>query len=109
MKIGLIDVDSKIPNLALMKISAYHKEKGDDVNFYDPLLNTPDKIYASKVFNFTDDYNYFSDSSKVIKGGSGYSLDKTLDDKIENQYPDYDLYDCDYAMGFTTRGVYKKL
>lgn len=104
MKIGLIDVDSKIPNLALMKISAYHKAKGDAVDFYNPLLDRPDKIYASKVFDFTDDYNYFPDSSEVIKGGSGYSLEKTLKNKIENQYPDYGLYDCGYAMGFTTRG-----
>lgn len=104
MKIGLIDVDSKIPNLALMKISAYHKAKGDVVDFYNPLLNIPEKIYASKIFDFTDDYDYFPNPSKVEKGGSGYNLDKTLDDEIENQYPDYSLYNCEYAMGFTTRG-----
>lgn len=103
-KVRLVDVDSKIPNLALMKISAYHKKQGDDVDFYNPLLDESDLIYASKVFDFTDRYNYFPEDTKVIKGGSGYNLDKTLDNKIENQYPDYDLYDCEYAMGFTTRG-----
>lgn len=104
MQVRLIDIDSKIPNLALMKISAYHKQNGDNVDFYNPLLDNPDKVYASKIFDFTDDYSYFPNNSKTIKGGSGYSLDKTLGDEIENQYPDYSLYNCEYAMGFTTRG-----
>ena len=103
MKIALIDVDSKMPNLALMKISAHHKNKGDQTSLYKPLFDRPDKAYASKIFTFTDDYKYFP-SCEIVKGGSGYGLDNTLDRDIEHIYPDYDLYHIDYAMGFTTRG-----
>src|SRR5660397_108888 len=50
-RILLIDVDSKIPNLALMKLSAYHKAKGDNVALLRgsqlDLCEKPDKIYAS--------------------------------------------------------------
>jgi len=104
IKIGLVDVDSKIPNLALMKISAYHKLKDDTVNWYKPIFDKPDKIYTSKIFNFTPDYKYYPESVEVIKGGSGYSLKTILPLEIENIYPNYKLYNCKYAMGFTTRG-----
>lgn len=104
MKVALIDVDSKIPNLALMKISSYHKAKGDEVKFYDPLFDSPDICYASKIFDFTPDYEYFPEC-KVIKGGPGYDVRSKLEipnyDKI---MPDYSLYGCDYAMGRFTRG-----
>lgn len=103
MKIGLIDIDSKIPNLALMKISAWHKTQGDEVKFYDPLLDKPDRVYASKVFNFTPDYQYWPDC-EIVKGGSGYDLKTELPPEVESLYPDYSLYNCDYAIGFTTRG-----
>lgn len=60
MKIGLIDVDGhNFPNLALMKISAYHKSKGDLVEFADPIFGKYDRIYMSKVFTNTPDYPYF--------------------------------------------------
>lgn len=107
MKIGLIDVDSKIPNLTLMKISAWHKTQGDEVKFYDPLLDKPDRVYASKIFDFTPDFQYWP-ACEVIKGGSGYDLKTALPKEMEDVYPDYDLYDCDYAIGFTTRGCIRK-
>ena len=51
MKIGLYDVDSKIPNLALMKLSAWHKQQGDKTELFFPLMsNSYDKVYASQVF-----------------------------------------------------------
>lgn len=103
MQIGLIDVDSKIPNLALMKISAYHKAKGDTVKMYDPLFDIPDMVCASKIFDFTPDYQYFP-SCEIIKGGTGYDLTTKLPPEIEGQFPDYSLYNCDYAIGHTTRG-----
>lgn len=104
MKIGLIDVDSKIPNLALMKISQYHKTKGDQVEFYNPMFKY-DKIYMSKIFNFTPDYKYVLNAEEVIKGGTGYDLKTELPDEIEHQRPDYSLYPKnEYAMGFCTRG-----
>lgn len=108
MNIGLIDVDSKIANLALMKISSYHKSKGDSVFFYDPLFGgVPDRIYASKVFTFTPDYQYFPNGGAVdiIKGGTGYDIHGKLPDEIDSCCPDYDLYpDMDYSVGFLTRG-----
>jgi hypothetical protein len=109
MRIGLISVDSKIPNLALMKISAYHKSIGDYVEQYSPLFSENiDLIYASKVFNFTDDYGYYPPGVDIIKGGTGYDIEKKLDPAIESQYPDYQIFHCDYAMGFTTRGCIRK-
>lgn len=104
MRIGLVDVDSKIPNLALMKLSAYHKTRGDSVEFHMPLAQY-DRIYAAKVFDFTPDYQYFPwGGVEIIKGGSGYDLRSELPPEVEACYPDYALYNCDYAIGFTTRG-----
>lgn len=104
MNVCLVDVDSKIPNLAMMKISAYHKARGDTVKFYEPLFDQPDIVYASKVFDFTPDYQYFPVGCEVVRGGTGYDLTTQLPGEIEAQYPDYSLYSCDYAIGFTTRG-----
>lgn len=102
-KVRLIDVDSKIPNLALMKLSAYHKGCGDDVDFYSPLMDADaDIVYASKVFFSTPDYNYIPDGT--IKGGIGYDIDSRLPNEVESYCPDYLLYRCDYAIGFTSRG-----
>lgn len=71
MRVALIDVDSKIPNLALMKASAWHKARGDEVKLYEPLFDNPDLAYASKIFDFTPDYPYMPDC-EVLRGGPGY-------------------------------------
>lgn len=106
MKILLIDVDSKIPNLALMKISAYHKQLGIDVSFNN--TNNPDIIYASVIFkknkHLVDGLKFYYPDSKIIIGGSGYNLQTKLPDEIENIKPDYDLYDMDYSLGYSSRG-----
>jgi len=122
MKIGLIDVDGhKYPNLPLMKISAYHKAKGDSVEWYQPLFSGHmDRVYMSKVFSFTPDYEWCIDADEIIKGGSGYAIelvngkeiyhkdrDCDLPQEIEHIYPDYSLYPeytKDTAYGFLTRG-----
>lgn len=122
MKIGLIDVDGhNYPNLPLMKISAYHKQLGDSVEWYEPMLSGHmDRVYMSKVFSFTPDYEYYIDADEVIKGGTGYAIetvngkeiysnnrDKSLPEAIEHIYPDYSLYPQytkDTAYGFLTRG-----
>lgn len=120
MKIGLIDVDGhNFPNLALMKLSAWHKARGDSVEWYQPLFSGHmDKVYMSKVFSFTPDYEYFVDADEVYRGGSGYAitlengkevynknLDAPLPDEIEHMYPDYSIYNItDTAYGFLSRG-----
>lgn len=122
MKIGLIDVDGhNFPNIPLMKISAWHKAQGDSVEWYSPMFSGHmDKVYMSKVFSFTPDYEYFVDADEIVRGGSGYciklvdnkeiydnSKDIPLPPEIEHIYPDYSLYPDltkDTAYGFLTRG-----
>lgn len=120
MKIGLIDVDGhNYPNIPLMKLSAWHKAQGDNVEWYNPMFSDhKDKVYMSKVFSFSPDFQYFVDADEVVKGGSGYcislvdgkevydkSKDIELPPEIEHIYPDYSLYKItDTAYGFLTRG-----
>lgn len=112
MRIGLIDVDGhNFPNLPLMKLSAWHKQQGDSVEWYNPLFSGHmDKVYMSKVFTFTPDYQYFIDADEVIKGGTGYFYPdggEPLPYDIEHIYPDYMIYPKlteDTAYGFLTRG-----
>lgn len=112
MKIGLIDVDGhNFPNLALMKLSAWHKAHGDHVEWYEPMFSGHmDKVYMSKVFTYTQDYEYCIDADVIEKGGTGYKMyDKVLPNEIENIFPDYSIYpQCDYAIGFLTRGCIRK-
>lgn len=71
MRIGLIDVDGhNYPNLPLMKLSAWHKAQGDSVEWYSPMFSGHmDKVYMSKVFSFTPDYEWCVDADEVIRGG----------------------------------------
>lgn len=72
MKIGLIDVDGhNFPNIPLMKLSAWHKAKGDHVEWYSPILSGHmDVVYMAKVFSFSPDYAYPVDCDQLIKGGT---------------------------------------
>ena len=109
MKIGLIDVDShNFPNLALMKISAWHKSQGDTVEWCLP-LDQYDIVYQCKVFDetYSPDIDWIPMADNIIKGGTGYGLSNTLPDEIEHIYPDYSIYPeltKDTAYGFLTRG-----
>lgn len=109
MKIGLIDVDSHhYPNLALMKISAYHKSLGDSVEWWWG-FGQYDRVYMSKVFDntYTADMDEPLNAKEIIKGGTGYGLDNRLPEEIEHMRPDYSLYPeltKDTAYGFLTRG-----
>ncbi len=116
MKIGLIDVDGhNFPNLPLMKLSAWHKQQGDSVEWYEPMFSGHmDKVYMSKIFTFTPDYEWCIDADEIVKSGTGYfypSGGEKLPDEIEHIYPDYSLYPdlCrDTAYGFLTRGCPRK-
>lgn len=93
------------PNLALMKISAYHKAKGDNVVWWEP-LEICDVVYSSKIFDFTPENLYLPENT--IRGGTGYRdipLSKQLPKEIDACFPDYSIYpSCDYAIGYITRG-----
>lgn len=111
MKIALVDVDGhNFPNLALMKLAAWHKAQGDQVEWYSPLFSQPDKIYASKVFTFSiDKTDYAAGDPKPERGGTGYDVRKCLPDEIENTLPDYSIYlEFPAAYGFLTRGCIRK-
>jgi hypothetical protein len=104
MKVLLVDIDGKIPNLALMKISKYHKLNGDIVGFN---VNCPDLIYVSCIFEKNKKQalgiTKFYPDVDFIFGGSGINYDE-LNVDMEFQKPDYDLYPSTYSQGYTTRG-----
>lgn len=111
MIIGLHDAEKEylkrktFPNYALMKISAWHKAKGDDVEWWNPLYKY-DRVYSSKVFDFTPENPYLPE--EAVRGGTGYRdipLNKMLPPEIDEIFPDYSIYpECDYAVGYLTRG-----
>lgn len=107
MRIGMIDIDSHhFPNLAQMKLSAWHKAQGDDVEPWNGLLHY-DRVYVSKVFtdDYTPDIEWCINADEIVKGGTGYGLDNKLPDEVEHIMPDYSLYGIeDTAYGFLTRG-----
>lgn len=141
MKIGLIDADLMwrkhangrrygkqkadiYPNLALMKLSAWYKSQGYEVEWYQPFGDTYDLVCVSKIFSDTPDSKEFINANLVIRGGSGYCIKNVngkeiwiepLDDPnfmpylspcIEHIYPDYSIYPMvkDTAFGFLSRG-----
>ena len=93
------------PNYALMKISAYHKARGDFVEWWSPMCHY-DRVYSSKVFDFTPENLYLPPDA--IRGGTGYDdipLNQKLPPEIDAAFPDYSIYpECDYAIGYLTRG-----
>ena len=117
MRIGLIDVDSSnFPNLAIMKLSAWHKQNGDEVEWYSHFADRYDIVYKSKVFSFSPDFNEVINADKVVKGGTGYDIrlvngrevftpSAPLPKEVEHIMPDYSLYGItDTAYGFLSRG-----
>jgi len=107
MNVALVDVDGHgFPNLALMRLAAWHKQQGDAVEWYSPLFSRPDRLYSSKVFTFTPDCQDFAANAPTpIRGGTGYDPTVTLPDEVEQTLPDYSIYpDFTPALGFLTRG-----
>lgn len=120
MKIGLVDVDGHAkkkkwgatiyPNLALCKIARWHKEHGDEVEWANAFFHY-DRIYMSKVFNFSPDDLMVYDADEVIRGGTGYDIKSQLPEEIDRTQPDYSIYPNipkDTAYGFLTRGCPNK-
>lgn len=134
MTVGLHDAEfehikgKSFPNYALMKISAWHKQRGDKVEMFIPIdpnepeqlsfisldgyppkrnANAYDVVYSSKVFDFTPENPYLP--ANTIKGGTGYDVKSKLPPEIEEMFPDYSIYpNCDYAIGYITRGCPNK-
>lgn len=122
MKVGLIDVDGHhFPNLALMRISAYHKAHGDEVEWWWSDFIHYDIVYMSKIFSdaYSKDVPEPMNADKVIKGGTGYcislgedgkehfdqSKNHKLPDEVERMFPDYSIYpQFDFAVAMTSRG-----
>lgn len=121
MRVGLIDVDGhNFPNLALMRISAYHKAKGDEVEWWWTDLIHYDRVYMSKVFSsaYSPDVPEPMNCDEVIKGGTGYAIHlengkevfdkskhKNLPDEVEKMFPDYSIYpQFQFAVAMTSRG-----
>lgn len=112
MKVRLLARDSKMPNIAIMQISTYHKRLGDDVDWYNPLLDIydTDRLYESQLFDFTDPFNYYPYNSDIIRGGTGIDIEKRLPNEIESiKELDYTIYsNCDYSMQFYSRGCIRQ-
>ncbi len=111
MQIGLHDAEMEhikgkiFPNYALMKISAWHKAQGDNVEWWNP-LKSYNHIFSSKVFDFTPENPYLPENT--IRGGTGYAdvpIWQQLRQEVDQLFPDYTIYPaCDYAIGYITRG-----
>lgn len=121
MKILLVDADSHngFPNLALMKLSAWHKERGDEIDLIKGIpeaapLEAYDEVFISCIFfqNAEKARDYALQCEQVSEhvelGGSGIDHNVRLPDAIEHIMPDYDLYGLDFSLGFTSRGCIRK-
>lgn len=106
MRIGLIAVDGRnsFPNLALMRLSNWHKQRGDTVEWWTGFTHY-DRVYMSKVFTFTPDFDTVINAEEIITGGTGYKDFGSLPPEVEACPPDYTLYpNWKPAVGFLTRG-----
>lgn len=110
MRVGLVDLDrTGFPNLALMKLSAWHKAQGHEtVLLRDDKwllqLASTDRLYASAVFSWNRDKAETLAGLGATVGGKGYRKGTKLPDEIHRMKPDYALYGIDYGMGFLSRG-----
>lgn len=106
MNIGLYNLEPKINNSAMMQVSQYHKQLGDDVHIYSPLFHhTYDKVYAFSLFDFTPK-TYVRDD--MITGGTGFDIKSRLPKEIENCDLDYSIFpDCDYSIIWFSRGCFR--
>lgn len=104
MKILLLNIDSKLPNIALKKIEMWHRGRGDNVIWDMPLeLRQADKAYASCIFTKNKEKieQYVGLRPDLSAGGTGYNLAIKLPVGIEAMKPKINY-------GFTTRGCIRK-
>jgi len=103
MNVALLNLEPRIHNTALMKISHYHKSRGDDIEMYiDFFRNQYDKIYCSSLFDFTSKENL---PENAICGGTGFDLTTKLPNDIEKGDLDYSIFpDCDRSYIWFSRG-----
>lgn len=99
--------DAPKHNLALMKLSAWHKQHGDEVTLNMPIMPC-DYSYASILFE--KNRGMFNANEY---GGPAYvfpeeEIGKVLDLDIECIHPDYDLFPVYYSIGFTFRPCFRK-
>lgn len=110
MKVGLVAVDghNNFPNLALMRLSAWHKSCGDQVEWWNGFEHY-DRVYQSKVFTFTPDFDSVINADEIITGGTGYKDYGTLPPEVEAMPPDYSIYpQFKRGIGFLTRGCIRQ-
>ena len=109
MKVGIIDFDGKIPNLALMKLSTYYKRQGAKV-FLNDVPKDADKVFCSVLFTWNKPKaELLQEIYKNIEfGGTGWDIHKRLPDEIEKCQPDYTLYTQDDIYQRICRGIGKK-
>lgn len=113
MKFGLYDVDGHggFPNLAIMKIARFYKDKGKEIEWAMPIFEQYETIFASKIFTFSPEPNWNSFNYAILeKGGTGYDIKKTLPATIDEvRNPDYSIYpNCKYSIQFYSRGCIRK-
>lgn len=112
MKIGLVDVDGhNFPNFALMRIAAWHKSRGDEVEMAMPLFGDYDRVYQSKIFTFSPEKKDFDNLCEVVRGGTGYDIKSRLPEAIENStLMDYSIYppQYDFSIQFFSRGCIRQ-
>jgi hypothetical protein len=113
LKVLLFQLDGDLPNLALMRISAYHKALGDDVELrhgaaFRALWDEPDRVYASLIFERTKPLarEVLQNHPGAIIGGTGWDVTRTLADVgIADGPLDYTIYpQYRDSVGFTQRG-----
>jgi len=107
VRIALHDSENTgYPNLALMKISASEKGKGNSIEWFNPLYGPYDIVFSSKVFTWTKKNPYLP--VDTLLGGTGSGYDNELPEEVEHICPDYGLYGLKQSYGFLTRGCPNK-
>lgn len=112
MKVLLLQLDGKIPNVALMRVAAHHRGLGNEVELRHGglrgLLDQADKIYASLIFEKTKwkAERLLLERPDAVVGGTGWDLAVTLETHgITNLEQDYSIYPgWRQSIGFTQRG-----